>query len=237
MKSKMVVVGSGIVLALVSGCQSVKVEPGSDRHVSTRGTVEQETQIVRSSIPVQVKDVSVPAQGFTSDVAELTKGRLAAGGFLVNEKQAYVSVDLSTQVKLFDKMGNYYVYEGQCGILVKRADGKMLASELVSVKSSRVLDSQRAMVDARRKIAAKAGEIATQVVSAKTTGMESQIIVMKKVSESGAHSMAKVIRGKAGVYSFERIPGETDGIQYRIIYDARSFPDGINLMVERASRL
>lgn len=236
MKSKLFMFCTGGLLAALCGCTSVKVESGSDTYVDPRGSMEAETQIVRSSIPVSVRDVSVPSDGFTADVVELTKGRLAANGYAVNEAVAYVKINLNTHVEPFDKMGNYHVYEGQCGIQVLRADGKVLANELLSVKSDRVLEAERALIDARRKIAAKAAEVATQVCSEKTTGMESRIIVMKKVSDRKAADVAKFIRKEAGVYSCNRIPGQTDGIQYRVIYNAKAFPDGINVMVKRASK-
>ncbi len=227
----------GLAVAALTGCSTVKVEPGSDTYIEPRGSQAVETEIVRAAIPVTVLDNTVPSDGLSSDVVALAKGRLAAGGYTVDAGEAYVTVRLRTSVAPFDKFGNYYVYEGQLGVNVTRADGKLLANELVSVKSDRVLESERALINARQKISDEAGNAVTRVVNEKTTGMESVIVVMRNITDGRAANIAKAIRKQPGVFSCNKLPQSPKGvIEYRVIYDAKSFPDSIQGVVDKAAR-
>lgn len=225
----MVLLGGG---AFLTGCSTMTVEQGTARYERPAASPSGEAQIVRSEIPVRV----VEKRSESIDVKALVESELAQVGFAVNDADPFITVALNSRYSPFDSFGNYKVYEGGCFVEVTRADSQVLLNKQMNVKGTRQLEDGRALDAAEDALAAVVAKEVVAVCNEKTTGVNSVIVSMKRYSEDELTRFSAKMRGLSGVLSCRRISDGGKTIQYRVIYDARKFPDGILSVVKNATR-
>lgn len=220
---------------LLTGCSTMKVEPGTAGLERPASGPAGEAQIVRSTIPVKVVDSSAKKTKGTSDVKSLVESQLAQAGFAVKDSTPFITVNLSTMFTPVDSFGSYKVYEGGSFINVTRADSQVLLKKQIRAKGDRQLEDGRAIDAAQDQLAAEVAKEVVAVCNEKTTGISSVIASLKNYSEKELTRFSGKMRDMSGILSCRRIADGGKTIQYRVIYDARKFPDGILTLVKNAA--
>jgi len=216
-------------LGFLAGCGTVTIEQGSSPAIQPQMDQAGETQILRALIPVGIR-------GLGTTERTLVAGMLTDEDYLVTDSAPFITVSLNPGYSLFDTFGNYHVYEGTCAVSIRRMDGKILGSEVLSVKGERSLDKTRALLSTKRKAAAAAADYVLEQCRLGTTGVESVILSFTDFAERRAHGAATRLRKKDGIFSCDRIREVGNTIQYRLIYSADIYPDGMRREVDRAVR-
>lgn len=220
---------------LTAGCSSMKIQQGTVRYDTPGSLPIDEAVIVRAQIPVQVKSTapgSVPA----NNVKALVQGELARAGYTVGPADPFIEIDLEPKFTLRDSFGNYRVYEGFCGLVIRNNSGNVLTKEAVKTIGDRQLEDSRALLSAQEKLAADTAARVVTICNEKTTGMESVLVSFKNCSDERLNRFANRMRSTAGVLSCRRVEEEKKTAQYRVVFDARRFPDGIRQVIERNAK-
>lgn len=220
---------------LLTGCSTMNMSQGTIGYEKPAGSSAQEAQIVRDQIPVQVVDTSAAKSAGTSDVRALVASELAQAGFNVTDAAPYITVNLSTIFTPFDSFGNYQVYEGGSFISVTRDDSKLLLKKQIRVKGDRQLEAGRAIDSAENNLSADVAAEVVKVCSEETTAVSSVLVTLNGYFDWRVDRFANEMRGTKGILSCRRISEGEKTAQYRVVYDARRFPDGIKKVVEEAS--
>ena len=229
--------GMAVTLAgasLLTGCSTMDARQGTDKFDREATDPVGEAEIVRAQIPLRVVDASLVQSSSTRDLCSLVESQLAGAGFAVKDADPFVTVRLSTRMTPFSSLGNYKVYEAGCGISVTRADSQVLFNEQVSVKGERKLEEGRAVDSAEEKLAAVVGQMVANACAEKTTGVESMIVTFNRKSESSMTSFSRAMRKKPGILSCRRIKEAGRMAEYRVVFDAREYPDGITRVLKQA---
>lgn len=206
-------------MGLLTGCHTLQIED------------VKETQIVRSEIPVQVRE----KRSKSLDVKALVESELAQAGFAVNQADPFMTVTLNSRYSPFDSFGNYNVYEGGCFVNVTRADSQVFLNKQMNVQGERQLEEERALDAAEDALATAVAKEVVAVCNEKTTGVSSKLVTLKGYEEEDLSRFSATLRKTSGVLSCRRIKDGRKEIQYRVIYDARKFPDGIYTLIRNAA--
>lgn len=220
---------------LTAGCSSTKVKQGTGRYDTPGRLPVDEAVIVRAQIPVQVK-YTAPVSIAANNVKALVQGELARAGYTVGPADPFIEIELYPQFTLRDSFGSYRVYEGFCGLVIRNSGGNVLTKEEVKTVGNRELEDSRAQLSAQEKLAAETASRVVALCNEKTTGIESVLVSFKSRSDETMNIFANRIRSTAGVLSCRRVVEEKKTAQYRVVFDARRFPDGIRQVIERASK-
>lgn len=218
---------------LSAGCSSMNVQQGTGRYDTPGKPSVAEAVIVRSQIPVQVRSTA-PVSIAANNVKALVQGELARAGYTVGLSDPFIEIDLYPQFTLRDSFGSYRVYDGFCGLVIRDSAGNVLTKEEVKTTGSRELEDSRAQLSAQEKLAADAAARTVEICNEKTTGVESVLVSFKGRTDAELNLFANRMRSIPGVLSCRRAAEEKNTAQYRVVFDARRFPDGIRQVIERA---
>lgn len=214
------------------------VEPAPEQ---TQASPQKVAQVVRSKVVVAVKDTSSDPGPTTREVAVKSEGRLIDRGFAVKGIEPFMTVRIGTDIVLFDKIGNYYVYEGTSDADIIRNDTKVLGRRQFVIKGDRALDQSRAKRSVSDKLADEVSSWVAETCTARAMGVES-IIVTLRISEWESFLGGQEKAARRKIESFANEANKLDGIlschlvetgpsnrmfRFRVVYQADKFPDGV----------
>lgn len=249
------VCGFLLLIVTCSGCatsgssvaadRKMIVTPESDR-TSHDGAVAVSgadglAEIIRSKVLVLVKDVSGAKGEITAEIASKVEAELIEKGFLVKGGEPFVTVDLKSAIDLFDKTGNYFVFEGVAEATITKADGQKLGSKEFVSKGQRQLEQERAERNVADAISEEVAKWVGETCTAKTMGVETVIVSLRisdwatllRSTESAAEKeilkFSEAVEKLDGVLSCRLVKSTESNrlLQFRIVYDSEKFPNGI----------
>lgn len=215
------------------GCSTVSVQHVTDPFDPPQSDRKHELKIAKANVPVLVEGVG----GNSQTTIDLVKGSLAESGFRVAPDGPFLTVRLTPSISQRDKFGNYYVFEGTCSLKILRVPSDEVADKVVTVVGDRQLDAPQARLSAEKKLAAECAAQANRLCETQLSGIESAIVTITGKTDWKTELFSQRMRERSGVYLCRRIVDNGRMVQYRIIYNARSFTEGIDQVVEDELKL
>ena len=212
----------------VAGCSTVSVQHGTEKYDKPPGDQKHELKIAKSNVPVLIEGIG----GNSSTTVDLVKGSLAESGFRVAPDGPFLTVRLKPSITQRDKFGNYYVFEGTCAIKILRVPADEVADKVVTVVGDRKLDAPQAKLSAEKKLAAECAAKANRLCETQLGGIDSVIVTIVGKTDWKQELFSQRMRKKKGVYLCRRIIDNGRMVQYRIVYSARIFTEGIDQAVK-----
>ena len=221
------------LLVLGSGC-------------ATRGTVkrdpvrlkEQGTAGVRSdrlNAHVRASGTSREAGICAAQLGAMAQSVLMKGGFRIDPSAPDLTVSARAATDLFDKSGNYYVYDGRATMRVTRErDSSLIGEKTVSARGDRKLEKKKALESAGSKLASATRAWLTQQAKPANAGVTSVKLVVERAWRLGSDSryardLIKTVTSIPGVVSCRQVSHDYKGrkMVFRIAYIEDNFPEGI----------
>lgn len=217
----------------LTGCSTVNVQHGTEKFDQPPGDKKHELKIAKANVPVLVEKVG----GNSSTTVDLIKGALAESGFRVAPDGPFLKVMVSPSITPRDQFGNYHVYEGTCPIKILRVPADEVADKVVTIVGDRKLNPPQAKLSAEKKLAATCAVQANRLCETQLNGIDSVIVTITGKTDWKKELFSQRMRRKKGVYLCRRIIDNGRMVQYRIIYSARIFTEGIDQEVEDELKL
>jgi hypothetical protein len=157
----------------------------------------------------------------------------------------YLTLVISNGYNVFDKMGNYYIYEGEANITIKRSlknveeMRRILAETTIKAKSDRKLGEKAAIENLTKKLTQKSVEFVISACNREMQSIKAVKItlpkaVIRKAFGSDLRNEEAVIdevlikmRRLPGIYSISLSKSTTENITFEAIYSKKEFPNGL----------
>ncbi len=230
-------------VALLSGCSTTRtgtVEPGES--VVRTPTIPDEGVAGQSEIRhLNMKVVAQAADQDAKQVVERLRntiqGRLTAEGYTIADRLVDVSLYLEAEAKVFDKSGNYYVFDGEVETEAKLVvAGKMLGTTTINARSERKLGRADALRALAEELEDEVVPWVQQTLSANQVGLRSSHVTVTGTKWTNNRSMSnyanrfvrrvKKIRGVVDVRVVEQDFAAKRQV-FRVTYQRDTFPSGL----------
>lgn len=190
------------------------------------------------NVDVTVSARNDAAEALTGTVGDSIEGALVAGGHRISPAAPDLSVLTNISADLYDRSGNYYVYEGTADAVVRRVcDGKLLGRKHAECKGKRELGQSKAQRSLGRKLAELTTEEVRGMCSAGAAGVAATNITVKRPLLSNvlgdnpryAEIFVRQVTQLSGVISCTILAQDyrSRTFSFRVVYLADSFPAGI----------
>ena len=231
----MVVLGA-VGLALAQGCATTRVisDPvGQPPTESARPVAESAVRQLNVHVATAGKDNL--SRDAALSVQDLLESRLVDEGYTVDAGYVDIHVDLDAAVEVFDRSGNYIVYDGVLAAEVNRTgDEKLLAGRKFTGRGDRALGEAKAMDNLVGTFAGTAGDWLISSLSPTRTGVGVEDITVQRVWYSpGRPDYATVfveeVNRLDGIVSCQLVSHDrsTRTMVFRVGFFRDRFPDGL----------
>jgi len=214
-------------LLLITGCSTVSIEHGIEKYDKPPGDKKHELSIAKANVPILLEEKG----GNSKTTVNLIKGALAKSNFRVSQKEGFLHVQIIPLITQRDKFGNYYVFEGRCDMKVLRGSDEV-ANHVTTVVGDRKLDQPLAKLSAEKKLATECAKKTEALCEKQMSGINSVIVTITGKTDWKQELFSQRMRKKSGVYMCRRIFDDGKKVQYRLIYSARIFTEGIRQEVK-----
>lgn len=229
--------------ALLTGCSTTRtgtVEPAADviRTPTMPGEgVAGRSEIRHLNMKIVVQAADQDAKQVVERLRNAVQGRLTAEGYTIADTLPDVNLYLEAEAKVFDKSGNYYVFDGEveteANLLVA---GKMLGTTTINARSERKLGREEALRALAEKLEDQLVPWVQDTLSAGKVGLRaSQVTVTgtRWTTTAGmsryANRFVRKVRKVPGVVDVRVVEQDFDAkrLGFRVTYQRDSFPSGL----------
>ena len=221
------------VLAVGQGCATrgtVKREPIRVREQGTAGVRSD-----RLNAHVRASGTSREAGVCVAQLGAMAQSVLMKSGFRMDPSAPDLTVSARAKTDLFDKSGNYYVYEGRATMRVTRdCDSSLIGEKTVSARGERKLEKEKALQSIGSKLASASRAWLTQKAKPANAGVKSVKLAVERAWRLGSDArysreLIRTVSAIPGIVSCRQVSHDYAGrkMVFRIAYIEDHFPEGM----------
>ncbi len=225
---------AGMAGMLAGGCATFGRERRPDATDEIGGVKASLREVAHLNIAVAVTGKSPVAERVRLRIED----GLAEKAFALNRRDPDVDVNVAVNYTLFDRSGNYFVFEGTANALVTRPhDGQVLGREVINARGDRRLGEDLALQSLGDKMGAAAAEWTVRTVTSGIGDFAAADIVISRPwrlfpgSDAAryAQRFIEVVSTIPGIKWCRLVRQDLGSreLVFRILYIRRDVPEGI----------
>jgi hypothetical protein len=179
--------------------------------------------------------VTASGGGVADQVRQAVEGRLAAGGYKINNEAPDITVSLAVRSSEFDRTGNYIRYEGTAEVGINRTwDNKRLGFENPSVRAKRGLGEDEASRNLAAELSAATADFVIRSARPEQSGLAAVDVTIHRPwltspDPGYAQRFISAVKQQSGVIYCAMVAHDYDTrtMVFRIVYLADAMPEGL----------